>query len=358
LVEGNPRAGGVEKFLFPLPPQDLGTLEEYLRDTYGTGAFRVRVRQRDLETGRDTLFRVWTTHVMAPPRRPWSTPVPQGVSDAPPAQAGGDLAQAITAAIHQQGETNAQLIRELFTRQTPAPATPLSEVCAMFETFQKMSAPPPAPVAAAPEASTALDLFMKGIDFANDRLGGAPAGDGDWKDVLRDVIRSPVVRAIGERLAAPVPPQPIDSSEVPAPEGAQRLRLNQSPAPRPAPPTAQLQTELAAGIVRDLMAYARAGVDPAATLDYVDEMLPGGMIRQLCNDSTIIDQLLLLVPEAAPHRGWFAALQQVVRAEYREPENANATAPPDSAPQPAAINGRDKGNTEDNALPNQGGGTG
>jgi hypothetical protein len=271
-LENKPNGNARETYLFTCEKDLLPELWDKLRDTYGTGSYRVRVRR----VGNGANYQI---HQMDRAVRSL-TGIPAAPAAAP-------------ATIAQPNAIDARLDRLERLLEQRAAAPPMDMIQA-FTLFEKMSARFQPATAAAPatDPKAHMEIFQQGIEFAREL--GAP-GETSIADIAGKFLQSGAL----EKILSPL----LAARQVPT-LGAPALA---APAARPAPPPA-LQA-LLIDVLNQCGDYAAQGVDPAEVADFVYESIPMMQIRQLVGDPTMIDQLAIALPVVANNRGFFVALR-------------------------------------------------
>jgi len=313
-VAGSSKNGGVEVWLADVKPEDVPGLQTHLRDTYGSGTYRLRIYHRGPHTaGRSELAHVSTYHIKAIPRATPALAVPTLRGDE----------SALVTAIQQQSQLLASVVEKL---TNPGGNDTEARFLATLKIVKEMM-PTPAP-APTPEAKSEshFELFMRGVEFARDTFSGGGGDGSSFAELAREAFRSPALKAAVERLAPATAAAPAVASQPQPPH------LSAPPTPRPTPPTQtqpaaqqrptmqQVQMHLAATLVYEISLMAERGAPVEEAMDYVEEYAPESMIQQIVEDDTIVSQLILLVPAAEKHRAYLDELHKQMRAAYTLPE--------------------------------------
>lgn len=303
--------GEPEPYLFTCSPSELPIIDR-LRDEYGTGTYRIRVFKNN------RVFRYFTVPVEA--RRAPAVPV------AAPVAASDGLA----AALERQTALLERLINQ---RPQPVQQTNqielLSTLLGAISQVKSLFGPPPS---SAPE--NAIDLFMKGIEAAQ-TLGGGGKGETGFMDILRDVIKSPLVEKVLESVAAGVPatqpmitrqpgigeaPQPIVSPQQPPQQPPQQEPPTNGEPIHQQSPTPESDPRLIAMVhnIRYLATKAAANADVELYADWVLDNVPRDLLAQMIEDPQALTTLSNAVPEARPYMGWFGQLLTLVNDALTE----------------------------------------
>jgi hypothetical protein len=326
-VTGNNRRGDKELFLFNCDPSELPIEERLIRD-YGTGTYRARV----MRNGR--LFRQFDIPVLAPAPK----------QEAPTT----DLA-AILAAIERSNAAAAERV-ERFLERVATPGTVTQTQLDPFAMLEKMSTIIANMNRTAPQAApsnsleTTLSVVEKIMDMSQN-FGGEKRNAG-MMDILRDLVKSPILGQLMEGAAANMAALPRPNSPPP-----QRVPMQpnapqtQQPPPPPDNPLVQA--------VRYLVTRAQANANPSLYAEWLLDNLPPEMAKQLLPQQNLVMQLEQAIPEVTPHRIWF----QFVIDEARTMMESDGGQPGTGDDGADAINGRagradvDARNPQVNASP-------
>lgn len=324
-------------YVFECSPDSFSM--DQLRDEYGGGEFRVYIHI-------DGVLQKNIRVMVEPKAR---------TSDETPAIA------ALREGLDRQGK----LLEALAQRVTaPAPPGPglasmlggasLPEVITAIGTFMQMMRPPPAPPAPpAPDMNVGLDMLMKGIELAKSLREEGGGGETTLLDVVRDLVKSPVLMQAVESAAANQPrlPQP----GAPRPGQPQRRPLGQHgpltasarqplptdgdrPQAAPAAPAADASevvegtaevspaklseaqiSQLVQHYMGMLVAQAQADSDPELYAGLiVDQMPEDTLIALLDREPDAVSALIADFPAAEPYREWFEALVAYIESAFAD----------------------------------------
>ena len=294
---------GLEEYLFTASVADFPIVDK-LRDEYGSGYYRVRIRLGN-EIKRILHYKIRARTGLPPIAQPRETQQP--------APASSSESSSIAVALEQQG----QLLRTLVERMTQAPAVrqvePAVQFNARLDTMVKLRALEPK---AAAGGDKAMDYFLQGIQFG-ERTGGAGGDGGPLTVLIQEFMRSgalPEIMRTAEaqknarqnppRVVRPRPPAPAiapASSSAPPPPVDQAAPI--------APANAQ-QAQLLK--LREQVDYlcTRAAIDADTELyaDWTIDNIPPEIVEGFLADPNAIALLEQLVPDVARHRAWFQRL--------------------------------------------------
>jgi hypothetical protein len=318
------RKGGDEIYLFSMQPGEIEKVHDRLRDEYGTGEYRIRVRKVTDEGNQ--LYHNMTLFVEALPK-----------SVTAPAAATTQLEGMITTALNRQSE----LIERLMARPPAAAGGGMADMAAMFNVFALMQKnmlelAGGADRAPATQSANPFELFKQGLEFA--REIGAP-GEKGMADIVSDLLKSPILQTMMERATI----APTGASTAPA------IAATSSSAPQPGRATTapnQVQTAYLLEVVNNLVALAAAGKDPGDAANYMFETVPAGMLRQFATDAAMIDQLALAVPAINNYRGFFAGLRQEIINDMLAGDDESETGDPNDDPSGVGGHARNPQNDE------------
>jgi hypothetical protein len=308
-------AGNAEEYMFSVLPPEMDGVMDRIRDTEGTGAYRMRA-YRKIGT-RNAIFKQHDFRVRAPAKPP--APVER------PSELG-----AILAAMKEQAERNERLLRDLMTARQPEPQqrNPLDDLEKLTTVMKNLMPTAPAVAVQAPQDLTGV--FVKGVEFAEkivgDRAGGGDDGDiGIW-GMAKEVIKNlPALAAVAQ---AQQPRRPA----VPARQPQVRTAIPPATANLPPAPAQQPQVNDAQAEMREALQYlvtrAERGSDAMFYADWITENMEAETLRMIVNQSDPFALAAMLEPRVAQHRQWF----DVFIAELRELVNSPAHATRQAAP--------------------------
>ena len=177
----------------------------------------------------------------------------------------------------------------------------------------------PAPAPPAPDnTSQALDMFMRGMEIASDRMGDG----GGMGGLLRDALRSPI---LAQAVQAAIPQAPVAPQQ---PRLPQPQPQPNPPAPvshaKPADPQPQPKqgNEVLAYYLGFLVGKAQGGADATLYAELVLDNVPDSQLSpMLARGDLLIDDLIAIHPPVAQHREWFVALLAEIN-ELLSPEES------------------------------------
>lgn len=307
------KGGEPEPYLFSCSPSELPVIDR-LRDEYGTGSYRIRVYRNNL------IFRSFTVGVEARRTPITPTPAPAPVSDG------------LAAALERQTALLERLINQ---RQQPTQQVNSFEMLTtLLGAIGQVKNLFGTPAASGPE--NAIDLFMKGIEAAKE-LGGGEKGNTGLMDIVRDLLKSPIIEKMIEGAAANVgvphaPPmvttqpgigevaQPIFSGTQPAPQPTTPQPPSNGDAIHQQAPSPENDPRLVGMVhnIRYLATKAAANADVELYADWVLDNVPRDLLVQMIGDPNALATLTTAVPEARPYVGWFSQVLALVNDTLTE----------------------------------------
>jgi hypothetical protein len=200
----------------------------------------------------------------------------------------------------------------------------ITAITAAISVLRPPPAPAPPPAQVVDQSDRAINMLLKGIELAKD-LGGGGGGESSLMDVMRDMVKSPVIAAAVQAASHPQPmrqpaPRPVVSH-------AKLPHTPQStPQPTPAPMNQPQSAHTAlVGYLTLLTAKAAEGADPGAyaqiILDNLDEEL---IISLLNRRPTPVDALISDYPPAAEQRAWFEDLVSIIQEAFEDDEGGES----------------------------------
>lgn len=300
----SPDKGGPEPYLFSCTPDQLENLQagnatpflEYVRETYGTGKYRVMVRKSGAIGARMTFF------VERPATLPGGAPSPQS--------------DAIFAALDRQNQTMIALAEKLAAREDrrqperdwltalpPIVTAIAAAVIPLKEVF-------------APKADTSMiEIFKLALDMGRETTGGG--GSAGMMDIVKSFVDSGTLQELVAKLppmqvasaAAPSQPAMPDSARLAPPQAQSRPpeRAQRAEGAEADPRLLALRERLLA-----LCTRAAKGSDPVLYADVLmDEFGEEAMVQMavMPNVAGLWEQLC---PESVPYRAWFEALRNAI----------------------------------------------
>ncbi len=308
---GNP----IEVQLFTAQREDLEEgLWDRLRDGYGSGTYRVRVRRR-VPGQRETIARQIDRTVMMRPGmpEPGALPLPQGsAAQAPAATPPGDIgaliSTALTSALDRQAQMFTQVLDRALPRQQGGSMKEIVETLAALDQLRGNKEPAP--------AQNPMEFVKMGMELVRD----AAPGEKGLADIATSFLQSPIMDKVAD-IFAQRGAQPAATAA--APQGPTTVAPRAIPQPQqPPPPAAQAYL---LELIEQVAAFAEQSPQPdiADVADFVDDNAPPAMVRALAFDDALFEQVALH-PLVMKHRGFFVALRADLAAGMIPPEGADA----------------------------------
>jgi hypothetical protein len=301
-------AGNAEEFMFSVLPSELDGLFERVRDSEGTGTYRMRAYRK--VGSRNAVFKQKDFRIRAPMK-------PQAAPERP-----SELT-AILAAMKEQSERNERLLREVLTARTqpePQQRNPFDDLEKLTNIIKNLT-PEQQQVRQQPQQDL-TQVFVKGVEFA-EKIVGDKGGGGEtnlW-DIAKAVISNlPAVAALANAQArhnaGQSPQQPPRQSQVKHNTGAPPAN------PQPAPPQQPQGNDHQAAILemlQYLVTRAQRNSDPGFYADWLVENVDGEVITLMLSQADPVTMAIAIEPRVASYRLWFDTLI----AELRQLVNMN-----------------------------------
>jgi hypothetical protein len=305
-------AGNAEEYMFSVLPSELDGLFERVRDSEGTGTYRMRAYRKI--GGKNAVFKQSDFRIRAP------------LKPIAPVEKPSELA-AILAAMKEQAERNERLLREVLTTRVqpdPVQRNPFDDLEKLTNIIKNLQ--PDIPQMHQQPQQDLTQVFVKGVEFAEKIVGDKGGGETNLWDIAKAVISNlPAVAALAQvqtnRQLQPRPGQ-VKPSVVVSPANPQPV----------APPRPQMTDQQSA--VKELLQYmltrAQRNSEAGVYADWVIDNVDGEIITFILSQPDPIMAATVLEPRVANYRPWFeeliAELRQLVNMQR------NHTAADDDAP--------------------------
>lgn len=284
-----------------------------LRDKYNGGEFRLFIMKNS---------RLWRNmRVLVEPKQ-----VFHGADPSPPVSHVADMMALMRDSLTQQ----TTMIRDMLSSRPPA-ASPFSgmdvpQVITAIAAAITALRPAPAPVAPpAPDNSEkALDMFMRGLEIAQNLNQGGDTGIGG---MLRDVLRSPIVAAAVQSAIPSQQAQQPRPAALPNPQPP--AQVSHAKPAEPVNPPQQDENKVLAYYLGFLVGKAQSGAEPSLYAELVLDNVPDAQLTpMLARGDGLIDHLIGVQPLVAQHREWFSKLLDEINDLLEpEPEGADTITP-------------------------------
>lgn len=295
------------EYVFACSPSEF-SLDD-LRDKYGGGTFRLFVTK----PGHTGVWRNMLVHVA----RTAGTPM------------AADPNAAMLSVMREGFARQAEVLKAALAPQVPAGepvtmATILPQLPAIITAaaaaITALRPPTPAPAPVAQSKDSGIELFIKGVELAQDLRGGGDGDGGGLMGILREFVKSPMMGAAVQAMAAQ--PQATHQPTRPALAAPQPQA---APVPAPAPtPTDQPMNAPNAALAHYLgmlCAMSQNGKDPALYADLVLDNAPDQLLDELLAADDGVAYLAQYQPQVANHRQWFTQLINIVRDAMTGPDD-------------------------------------
>lgn len=284
---------GKSSWLFNCQPEELPIMEK-LRDSYGTGIYQVRVYKNQ------KLNRRFNYQIEAP--KMVEKPVNQS----------GELA-AVLKAMNDSQQRQFEQMKELMLQVAGAnkpvaqnfdPFQMMTGMVAMLSQLKNL-------VPTTPQVDQ-TSLILKGMEIMKDFSAG---GETTMMDVLRDLLKSPLLEKAIESTAVAIENTP----QIPANKTAPQIN---------APQTNQgaKMNPVITGYVNTLVKKAAGGSNPELYAEFILDNVPENMVRQYIVRDDLMEFITKINPEAAKYPEWFAELKNCI-VEFLTDEDGNGLTP-------------------------------
>jgi len=333
-IQGPAMRGLRQPWLFRCALDALPDLHQRLHDEYGTGVYRIRVRNNK------KIFRAFDIEVEK--------------SAAPPPAAPKQESSELVTLLRENFERQERLIAALAQRLDQAPQAVVAQPN-IFEGMKQMAEAMTAWQATTPKPeSNALEMFKMGLELAGKIGAGAVAGGGESNlvDLARDVLTNEsfggAMKAFIERIPVPQQQQP-NMRGGRRPMGQPQRNAIERPAEEAAPaapinPNAQVPPGLDA-IMQKLIRAAKEGKQPEFFAEETLDNLTDDALELLDQAPDPVVFLGQFYPDVLIYRPWFERLDQAMQRASADVENDGAATVAHAAPLRAA---GDAGDVETN----------
>jgi hypothetical protein len=297
-------AGNAEEYMFSVLPSELDGLFERVRDSEGTGTYRMRAYRK--ASGRNEIFKQKDFRIRAP-QRPLVQP-----------ERPSELA-AVLAAMKDQNERMERFMRDVLTnrpQETPR-GSPLDDIEKLTTIVRNLRDDQPRT-----QQTDATQVFVKALEladkFANERGGGSETNM--W-DIAKSFLSNlPSVAALVQAGAS----QPQHTRPPPQPRPAQVKHntgappANLQPAPQPQPEVNDQQAAIQE-MLQYLVTRAARNSEAGFYADWLIENVDGEIITLMLSQTDPITMAIAIEPRVASYRLWFdqliAELRQLVNMQ-------------------------------------------
>lgn len=303
-----PNMKGVrEPYCFACDPSELHGIRERIRDEYGEGNYRIRVRRN----GRNFRQFDYAIDAVIKPKEDGTKGIER------------ELLKRMDGIEQRNQELIERFVNAARVQQIQPPAMdPIAMLTAISAVVANLSGAVAKPVAPAVDPmqimSTTFDMAAKLADMRSDSTNG----ESNWIDVIREFAKQP--EAVKALLSPQIPPQ------VQQPNPPQRRPMNapiQTPpavTPSVAETTGNAQYDLP-NAIRYLNSRAKNDSPVELYCDWVFDNLDQNIITSIMDTPNILDQLQAQFPMMQQHRPWYDRLLAEMKLAVDDAMRDNAT---------------------------------
>jgi len=340
--------GVKEPYLFSCDTSEISGIRDRLRDEYGEGTYRIRVRKngrnhRQFDYAIETPIKVKT-------------------------EGGNDISRALLDRMDRMEQRNNEVMQQLVTArsgQLPMQFDPLSMVEKIMTMVGAMQTAMFS--RAAPAAPDAFDLMGRTFEMAKTiaelRGGGDNGGPAETNiyDILKEAVKNPnLVNALNpagnqpQRLPAPnqgrVQPGPINRPNQPPHETVREMspaemRAQVTPRMEPAQPMQSRVIELNAADLQTVIPYlnglAARGASVEFYCDWMFDNLEPNIIDAMLTDANLLNSLAQQFPTMGPYLPWYNRLLAEMRLAAQDATDADAANGPQNGQSEATAASRE-----------------
>lgn len=296
------KTGGKEPYLFSCDPSEIGGIRDRLRDEYGEGTYRIRVRKN----GRN--HRQFDYTIEAPIKQK--------------TDAGDGVTRALLDRMDRMEARSNDILQQLITATRSGSALPMAvDPIAMFEKFATIMAAMNGAVRQQ-TGPDPMDLMTKTFDMAArlvDLRGDSNNGPGETNiyDILKEAVKNPgLVEAITPKTAQ-------------LPQRVNTVRpFNPPPQQQPQPVRNDAGATVTGvddfgSVIPYLNTCAARGANVEFYCDWVFDNATPEQLNTLINHPSILDFLATRYPGMVPYRPWYDRLLAEMRAAAQDGANAD-----------------------------------
>lgn len=289
-------------FLFKTTPTEMrgGEIMEKLRDTYGSGDYRIHVREKNLIVG----------------NKGFSIEAPKEPEKVEPKDSSGDL---IAMMMNQANNQQALLLAAInaFANKEAPPAPPAVDPVAMQTAMiQTLVAMKGLVSDDKPLGKDPVEMLIQGITLAREL--GPKEGETNSNDLLLEGLKAFAPTIVGATQAGMAQLQPGRPGGPPQAPGAAPQQLNAPPQPENPEMFEKQMMKMQLGF---LVKNAMEGRDPALYAELLLDQLGEKKVLEFIAAPDAMDKLIALVPEVESVRPWFERVRECIM-ELTAAENA------------------------------------
>lgn len=285
---------GEREWLFDILPAELPIMDR-VKEEYGGGKYQASV----FKNGK--LFRKFTFNI-ATPR-----------VNALLKNSTTEINSVLSALAAQQAQQFSQL-KELMVTAKPAPAFNMMEMMTGMVTLMvQMKNLMPQPIQ---HENNSMEYLLKGMEVMREMGNSAGNSDKDTNllDIVRDLIKSPLLGKALEGISTPVKTEKITA---PAQAPSQ---LNS--------PTASGNNDMnpiVKGYINQLIKKAAQNSDPELYAAFILDNVPETIVKQYLLRDDLMTVITAINPEAGKYGEWFEELKNSIIEILSEPSDENLT---------------------------------
>lgn len=292
-------------FTVPIDKYTIPELQQYIRDNYGGGDFRIHIRD-----GRKVVA-----------NKLLSIEAPKDNPD-PKAQQGNDLAPVVERMMDRMERIEERLAQPQAQPPQQDPVDLFTKMAGAMAQFQQaMPQPNPQPAGQQKSLVEQLEEARRVNEMFSEM--GAGKDDGGFGQLMREGLQ-PLIQLAQQHAG-----QKKESGNGASPNPAQPPATTGQPA-QPTRSKEEMERQLGpfANSIRTLLFAAQKNGDPETyadmALDFMSEDQYDDVFRFLSSDGCI-DAVIEYVPEVANHREWFEALRRSILASLDVGEGSDDT---------------------------------
>ena len=291
---------GEREWLFDILPAELPIMDR-VKEEYGGGKYQASV----FKNGK--LFRKFTFNIAVPRV---NTIMKNSTTE---------INSVLSALAAQQAQQFSQL-KELMVTAKPAPAFNMMEMMTGMVTLMvQMKNLMPQPIQ---HESNSMEYLLKGMEVMRELGSSASNNDKDTNllDIVRDLIKSPLLGKALEGISAPVPSEKISTptpgqSQLNPPEMSNNSTVQGNNNMNP----------IVKGYINQLIKKAAQNSDPELYAAFILDNVPETVVKQYLLRDDLMSIITAINPEASKYANWFAELKNSITQILTEQADENLT---------------------------------
>ena len=229
---------------------------------------------------------------------------------------------AVLAAITQSQAAQFSQLKELMLVNKPAPSFNMMEMMTgMVALMVQMKNLLPAP--ASGNSTGNVDMLLKGMEFMRDFAGGGEGKETNMMDIIKELIKSPLLEKAIEGASAvvsSVPTNPVNPALAkPASELSPQNTGNNTMNP------------IIKGYLNTLVKKAAQDADPELYAAFILDNVPEKTVREYLLRDDLMRVIVSVNPQAAQYSAWFDELKKNISEILNEDDTENLTEPGNGA---------------------------